>query len=95
MCFEISEDRNYQNVMQIAKAILESYIREDKFENARELLRKLSLKLQPPSRNQKKFNCLLADKLAFLVKYGRTVNLEEETLEQVYSGTLSRMERLT
>lgn len=95
MCFEIPDEGSYISAIGFARILMESYISEDKCENARELLRKLSVQLQPPTISQKKSNELLTCKLTFLVKYGRTVDLEEEAIEEVYSGTLSRVEKLT
>ncbi len=95
LCFEISEEAVYSHAIEVAARIVERYIREDKWENARELLRDLSVKLQPPPKKHRTLNRLLTDKLALMIKYGRTVCLEEETMEQLYTVTLSRMEQLT
>lgn len=94
LCFEILEEIHYRHAIDVAIRIVERYIREDKWENARELLRKVSVKLQPPRKSVKQLNRLLTDKLTFLVKYGRTLCLEEETIGKICCETLNRMEKL-
>lgn len=94
LCFEILEEIHYRHAIDVAIRIVERYIREDKWENARELLRKVSVKLQPPRKSVKQLNRLLTDKLTFLVKYGRTLCLEEETIGKICLETLNRMEKL-